>query len=50
MLWPCYRFGYVEFPSADVAKAAYDTSEGLELHGRSLHVDFARELSDRGMP
>ena len=36
----------MEFPSADEAKEAFDSSSGLELKGRSLHIDFAMERTD----
>lgn len=36
-----FRFGYVEFESAQQAKKALDTLNGSELDGRGLRLDFA---------
>ncbi|MDA0208295.1 MAG: RNA-binding protein [bacterium] len=39
-------FGFVEFETEDDAKAALEATNGQELDGRELNVDFARPKQD----
>ena len=41
-------FGFVTFATADMARAAIEALDGLEIDGRPLRVNEARERTDRG--
>jgi nucleolin len=41
-------YGYVEFESAEDAKAAYDAAGNMEMNGRKLFIDFAAERTGGG--
>jgi nucleolin len=41
----CFRFAFVEFSSAEEAKAAIENESGYELGGQSLVVDFSGNKS-----
>lgn len=39
-------FGFVEFETEEEAKAALEATNGQEMDGRELNVDFARPKQD----
>jgi RNA recognition motif-containing protein len=41
-------FGFVTFASADMAQSAIEALDGVEIDGRPLRVNEARERQDRG--
>jgi len=41
-------FGFVEMSTVEEAKAAIDMFAGKELDGRTLTVNFAKPMADRG--
>lgn len=41
-------FGFVEFASDDMARAAIEAMDGAEVGGRNLRVNVARAREDRG--
>lgn len=42
-----YRFGYVDFDSAEAAQTAVKTMNGTELDGRTLNVDLSTPRPER---
>ena len=44
-----YSFGFVDFASAEEAKAVFDSPEGIEVDGHVLFIDFkAPKPAERG--
>ena len=43
-----FRFGFVEFSSAEQAASAFDRMKGQEVDGRQVFLDFAAERSGGG--
>ena len=43
-----FRFGYVDFSTADEAKEAFENMNGQDIDGRSVVVDFANEIGGGG--
>ena len=41
--WFNFRFGFVDFDTAEAAQKAFDTMKGQEIDGRQIFIDFVGE-------